>query len=272
MPERIQKILAHWGIASRRKAEQMIVAGRVRCNGQLVTLGDQAIPGQDQLEVDGRLLQAHDRPETLYILLNKPRGVMSTCHDPQQRRTVLGCLPKQWQQGYGLHPVGRLDADSTGAILLTNDGVLTLALTHPRYHLPKTYKVWVTGHPTRATLETWRQGVKLDGVPTRRATVRVLRSTPERTLLDVILREGRNRQIRRVASQFGHPVVSLHRSAIGRLNLASRPNLPGLGIGEYRQIAKSEIEQIFQLSTLLGKLNLPQPVSENSVCGTRMIS
>ncbi|NEO84926.1 MAG: rRNA pseudouridine synthase [Spirulina sp. SIO3F2] len=272
MPERIQKILARWGIASRRKAEQMIIAGRVRCNGQIVTLGDQATPGQDQLAVDGQLLQAQNRPEDLYILLNKPRGVMSTCHDPHQRRTVLGCLPSRWQRGYGLHPVGRLDADSTGAILLTNDGVLTLALTHPRYHLPKTYKVWVAGHPKQAALRVWRQGVELDGVQTRRAVVRVLRSTPEQTLLEVILREGRNRQIRRIAAQLGYPVVSLHRSAIGRLGLKSSPDSPSLALGEYRQIAKPEIEQIFQLSTLLGKLNLPQAVSENSVCGSRMIS
>ncbi|MGB0563427.1 MAG: pseudouridine synthase [Spirulinaceae cyanobacterium] len=271
MPERIQKILAQWGIASRRKAEQMIRAGRVRCNGQVVTLGDKAIPGQDRLEVDGQLLRSQNRPETLHILLNKPRGVVSTCHDPQRRPTVLSCLPHRWREGYGLHPVGRLDADSTGAILLTNDGPLTLALTHPRYHLPKTYRVWVKGLPQPATLERWRQGVLLDGLQTRAAQVQVLAAERGRTLLEVVLREGRNRQIRRVAQQLGHPVIALHRSSIGDLRLKPSQRAPELPLGKHRVISPSTIERLFQASQILNDLNLPTTVSENSVCAAQMI-
>lgn len=248
MPERIQKILSQWGIASRRKAEQMIVAGRVRCNGMVVALGDKADPHRDRIEVDGQQLQGHNRPDPLHVLLNKPRGVMSTCHDPQRRRTVLECLPEHWRQGYGLHPVGRLDADSTGAILLTNDGSLTLTLTHPRHHLSKTYEVRVQGTPTLATLRTWQQGVILDGVKTRRANLKVLSQHHGQTLLEVVLREGRNRQIRRVAEQLGHPVITLHRTAIGGLRLASNSH-PPLRRGDYRLISQATIEQLFGRST-----------------------
>ncbi|MEM8640537.1 MAG: pseudouridine synthase [Cyanobacteria bacterium P01_G01_bin.54] len=272
MPERVQKILAQWGIASRRKAEQMILDGRVRCNGRVVTLGDKAIPEQDRLEVDGQLLHEQNRPEPLTILLNKPLGVLSTCHDPQQRPTVLDCLPQHWQRGYGLHPVGRLDADSTGAILLTNDGSLTLALTHPRYHLPKTYRVWVAGVPKHSTLDRWREGVLLDGIKTRRAQLRVLKTDKRKVLIEVVLREGRNRQIRRVAEQLGHPVIALHRSAIGNLKLKPNAQASELSLGASLLLSSTTLERLFKVSHILGDLNLPKTVSENSVCAVHMIS
>ncbi|HEY9658706.1 MAG TPA: pseudouridine synthase, partial [Allocoleopsis sp.] len=148
MTERLQKILSQWGIASRRQAEQMILAGRVRLNGEVVQLGQQADPDRDRIEVDGKLIQAVERPARVYFLLHKPLGVVSTCDDPQGRPTVLDLLPAVLQHHSGIHPVGRLDVNSTGALLLTNDGDLTFCLTHPRHAIPKTYHVWVEGHPT----------------------------------------------------------------------------------------------------------------------------
>lgn len=163
MAERIQKLLSQWGIASRRHAEEMILAGRVSVNGKVANLGDKADPQQDFLSVDGKQIKADNRPRDIYLLVNKPRDVLSTCDDPRGRKTVLDLLPQDLQRGKGLHPVGRLDRNSTGALLLTNDGELTLRLTHPRYHLPKTYDVWLEGNPSDEDLEKWRSGMMLDG-------------------------------------------------------------------------------------------------------------
>ena len=240
MAERVQKILSQWGIASRRQAEQMILAGRVRLNGSLAHLGQKADPNTDRLEVDGRAITPANRPQLIYILLNKPAGVVSTCRDPRNRSTVLDLLPVELKQGQGIHPVGRLDAESTGALLLTNDGALTLSLTHPRYHLPKTYCVWVRGHPPESVLKLWRQGVILSGKKTLPAQVKVLKRRSQQTLLQVVLTEGRNRQIRRLAKQLGFEVLKLHRTAIGSIQL-QLPNEPGLPSGHYRFLKDFEI-------------------------------
>ncbi|MGH2412243.1 MAG: pseudouridine synthase, partial [Microcystaceae cyanobacterium] len=215
-------------------------AGRVRLNGTVVQLGQKADLLTDRLEVDGKAIQNANRPQLLYLLLNKPAGVVSTCHDPQHRSTILDLLPPHLRQGQGIHPVGRLDIDSTGALLLTNDGSLTLNLTHPRYHLAKTYDVWVRGHPPETVLQRWRQGVILLGKKTLPAQVKVLKRHSQRTLLQVILTEGRNRQIRRVAEQLGFEVLKLHRTAIGSIQLQP-PNAPGLPSGHYRFLRESEI-------------------------------
>jgi pseudouridine synthase len=237
MAERLQKILSQWGIASRRQAEQMILDGRVRVNGAVIQLGQQANPEQDQIEVDGKLVQPSDRPQSVYLLLHKPLGVVSTCDDPQGRPTVLDLLSPSLRHHHGIHPVGRLDAYSTGALLLTNDGSLTFCLTHPRHSVPKTYHVWVQGHPTGNTLSQWRQGLTLDGQQTRSAEVEVLDCNhADRTLLKIVLREGKNRQIRRVAELLGHPVVKLHRVAIGSIHLGELPS------GKYRSLGKTEVE------------------------------
>ncbi|MGL5063696.1 MAG: pseudouridine synthase, partial [Microcoleus sp.] len=161
MNERLQKILAQWGIASRRQAEQMILAGRVRLNGNIVQLGEKANPEFDRIEVDGVPVEPADRPMGIYLLLNKPEGVVSTCSDPRARVKVLDLLPPKLRSGKGIHPVGRLDADSTGALLLTNDGKLTFCLTHPRHSISKTYEVWVYGNPPEQVLQAWRQGIVL---------------------------------------------------------------------------------------------------------------
>jgi 23S rRNA pseudouridine2605 synthase len=238
MTERLQKILSQWGVASRRQAEQMILEGRVRLNGEVVHLGQQADPRQDLIEVDGMRIYPGDRPQPIYVLLNKPSGVVSTCHDPEGRPTVIDLMDSAIVLNTGLHPVGRLDTASTGALLLTNDGEVTFGLTHPRHEVPKTYQVWVEGFPSGATLDDWRNGVMLDDRPTLPAIVRVLDQNRNDTLLELTIREGRNRQIRRVAEQLGHPVRKLHRIAIGSIQLGKIPS------GQYRYLSESEIKYL----------------------------
>jgi pseudouridine synthase len=241
--QRLQKILSQWGIASRRHAETLIREGRVRVNGRVASIGDKANPQSDRLTVDGKPLRVSDRPDKIYLLIHKPPGTVSSCSDPQNRPTLLDLLPAELAQGQGLHPVGRLDIESSGAILLTNDGELTLRLTHPRYHLPKTYKVWVSGHPTEDGLRQWREGVMLMGKKTLPAEVSILSQRPDRTLLRIVLTEGRNRQIRRVAEELGHEVLRLHRLAIGSIRLQPRHE-PELPRGGYRFLTPSEVNAI----------------------------
>ncbi|PSB48855.1 pseudouridine synthase [Chamaesiphon polymorphus] len=241
MTVRLQKILSQWGIASRRRAEQLILAGRVRVNGEVARLGQTAEPTTDRIEVDGKLIAEQSRPEPIYLLLNKPVGVVSTCFDPQGRSTVLELLPPQLRECEGIHPVGRLDIDSSGALLLTNDGDLTFRLTHPRHSIGKTYAVWVQGRPTSATLAAWRNGIDLDGRYTLPARVTVIKQQPDRTLLEIVLVEGRNRQIRRVAAQLAHPVIHLHRTRIGNICIDGARSLP---IGSYRHLQITEIHTL----------------------------
>ncbi len=261
--QRLQKILAQWGIASRRLAEQMIVAGRVRVNGKIVCLGQKANPDRDSIEVDGVPVKPQDRPAEVYLLLNKPAGVVSTCSDPQARSKVLDLLPPKLRSGQGIHPVGRLDADSTGALLLTNDGKLTFCLTHPRHSISKTYQVWVLGEPPEPILQAWRQGIILSGRKTLPAKVKILDRAPDQTLLEVILSEGRNRQIRRTAQQLGYPVVRLHRTAIGPIQLQP-PCSPILPPGSYRPLEDSEIIFLWNLVNLTS-INVPANPQEHSI-------
>lgn len=243
MQERLQKILSRWGVASRRRAEGLILEGRVRLNGVTAELGQKADLACDRIEVDGQLIQIADRPRFIYLLLNKPRGVLSTCTDPQGRQTVIDLLPPALGRAQGVHPVGRLDADSSGAILLTNDGDLTFNLTHPRYHVPKTYEVWVKGQPSDKGLLQWRKGIILDDRKTLPAKVVVLKRTTSSTLLEIVLTEGRNRQIRRVAEILGHPVLKLHRVSIGSICLATVGSA-GLQPGMYRSLTNVEVDDL----------------------------
>lgn len=243
MTERIQKILSQWGIASRREAETLILSGRVKLNGKIAKLGDKADPQKDSLQVDGTKIKPNNRPELIYLLLNKPRGVITSCSDPDNRQTVIDLLPKELRNGQGIHPVGRLDRDSSGALILTNDGELTLTLTHPRYHIAKTYQVSVKGNVSEPVLKTWRQGLSLDGQITSPAQVRLVKKEGEETLLEVIIHEGRNRQIRRIAQELGLEVVKLHRFAIGSIKL-QQGSAPKLGTGEYRQLRELEINYL----------------------------
>jgi 23S rRNA pseudouridine2605 synthase len=240
MEARLQKILSQWGIASRREAEEMIKASRVRVNGELAHMGQKADPQRDTITVDGKPVSFVQRPALMYLLLHKPTGVVTTCEDQQRRPTVLDLLPKQISSGKGIHPVGRLDVDSTGALILTNDGDLTFGLTHPSHSIPKTYRVLVKGHPPQEVLQMWRQGVVLEERKTRPAQVRVVEKFANSSCLEIILKEGRNRQIRRIAEQLGYPVITLHRTAIGSIQLQT-PGKGYLAEGEYRHLEEFEI-------------------------------
>lgn len=238
MTDRVQKVLSQWGIASRRKAEQMIVAGRVRVNGKTAKLGDRVNLDVDLLQVDLKVVRSTHRPQPIYLLLNKPVGVVSTCLDPQNRSTVIDLLPSFERKG--IHPVGRLDLASSGALILTNDGEFTLGLTHPRYHLPKTYIVELDRSLGNEDLASWRRGIILDGRKTLPAKVSPLSSNKAAKTIEIVLNEGRNRQIRRVARQLGYRVQKLHRIAIGSITLSLDNNLE-LSPGKYRHLKQTEI-------------------------------
>jgi 23S rRNA pseudouridine2605 synthase len=264
MDVRVQKILSQWGVASRRQAEQMILDGRVQLNGALAKLGQKADPILDRIQVDGVIVKPENRPEFIYLLLNKPIGVVSTCYDAWGRQTVLDLLPPELRKGYGIHPVGRLDSDSTGALLLTNDGSLTFQLTHPRHQIAKTYQVWVEGEPSEAILSQWRQGIMLADRKTLPAQVIIVDCDHRHNaLLQIVLREGRNRQIRRVAAQLGHPLIHLHRTAIGpiQLKLSDESELmPGC----YRPLNDQEVH-LLQSQIVLPSVRVPVEREEYSL-------
>lgn len=245
MGVKIQKIISQWGIASRRKAEEMIRHSRVKVNNELAHIGQKIDPQIDIIEIDNNPVLPKNNPEKVYLLLHKPKGVVTTCDDPQGRQTVLDLLPQELRKGKGIHPVGRLDADSTGALLLTNDGELTFRLTHPRHSVPKTYRVVVKGFPPEEVLEEWRQGVLLDGRRTRPAKVRLLRKLAATSELEIILKEGRKRQIRLVAKQMGYPVIKLHRTAIGQIKLNTSKK-ESLSPGKYRYLKDFEVNFLWQ--------------------------
>ncbi len=234
--ERIQKLIAATGLCSRRSAEDLLSQGRVQVNGRLAGLGDRADPAADAITVDGRPLSPAAAP--LLLLLNKPAGVLCSCSDPRGRPTVLDLLPPQLRRGLGLHPVGRLDGDSRGALLLTNRGELTLRLTHPRYGHRKTYRVWVEGVPAAATLERWAAGVPLEEGPSQPVVVSRRRQQADRCQLELVMGEGRNRQIRRTAALLGHPVLDLQRLAIGPVQLGE------LGEGQWRHLDRRDWEAL----------------------------
>ncbi|AFY69978.1 ribosomal large subunit pseudouridine synthase B [Thalassoporum mexicanum PCC 7367] len=237
MAERLQKIISQYGIASRRQAEQMILDGQVRLNGAVVDeLGTKADPNSDRIEVNGKLLRGDRQPDQVYLLLNKPRGFICTRSDPKGRRTVMDLLPKNFHH---LYPVGRLDYDSSGAILLTNDGDLANRLLHPRHHVIKTYMVWVRGNPSHEKLAKWRQGVMLDGKPTLPAKVKVIANEAGNSKIKLEIKEGRNRQIRRVAEHLGLEVLELRRVGIANLTLKD------IAPGRYRLLNAQEVEQLY---------------------------
>src|SRR6266540_4406564 len=229
-PERLQKYLARCGVASRRAAERLIVEGRVAVNGVIVaTLGATVDPARDRVEVGGESVAP---PAVLrYVLLNKPPRVVSTASDPRGRRTVVDLAPTDLR----LFPVGRLDFDSEGAILLTNDGELAFRLTHPRHKVEKEYRVLVRGGVGEAELERLRSGVPLDGSPTAAAKLEVTDRSGPTCWLRLVIHEGRNRQIRRMAEHVGLRVERLIRTRIGPIGLC------GLRPGAWRELRPEEV-------------------------------
>lgn len=233
MWERLQKVLAHAGVASRRKCEEIIRQGRVAVNGQVVTeLGTQVDPERDNITVDGRRISVTE--EYTYIVLHKPVGVITTADDPWGRPAVLDLVDVETR----VYPVGRLDANSEGLVLLTNDGTLTHQLTHPSFEHPKEYHVLVAGRPAKMALERLRAGVRLENGMTAPAQVGVLRREGKDTWLRMILHEGRKRQIRRMADAVGHPVRRLIRVGIGPIRLGD------LAPGKWRHLSRREIDQL----------------------------
>ena len=227
---RLQKIISESGLLSRRKADLLIKQGRVSLNGRQAIIGEKADPDSDNILVDGKDLPKKTNPKV--YLLNKPPGFISSCKDNHGRRTILSLIPSFLRSG--IHPIGRLDSDSRGAILLTNNGELTLRLTHPKYSHTKTYLVWVIGKPNQLILNRWRKGILLDEKMTLPANIEVMKKMHNQTLLKVILKEGRNRQIRKVATLIGHPVQDLQRIAISNIKLN------GLQEGKWRELNTNE--------------------------------
>jgi pseudouridine synthase len=241
LEERVQKILARAGFGSRRSCEGLIQERRVAVNGRIAKLGQKADPERDRITVDGQPVRT-DHPYT-YVAIHKPRGVLSAERDDSgQYRTVRDLVPLPGH----LYPVGRLDLNSEGLILLTDDGELANLLTHPRYEHTKEYHVFVEGHPGDKTLKRWQRGLYLDGRRTAPAQVSVLGREKNNTWLRVVLREGRKRQIRRVAAKLRHPVHRLIRVRIGPIHLGD------LKSGLWRPLSEPELEQLQELKQKKG--------------------
>lgn len=236
--ERIQKIIAHAGICSRRKAEEYIAQGRVKVDGKIITQpGFKADPEQAVITVDNKPLQEEKK---VYVLLHKPRGYVTTLSDPQGRPIVTDLLPDIKER---LFPVGRLDLDSEGALLLTNDGALTNQVLHPRYEVKKTYQATVQGFPKKADLRRLEQGIVLDGTKTWPAQLRILKkkknATKDTAVVEIIIHEGKKRQVRKMFQAVGYPVIRLKRTAYGRLHIGN------LSEGTYRFLDKNDLKKLF---------------------------
>jgi 23S rRNA pseudouridine2605 synthase len=230
-PMRLAKFLAHAGVASRRGAERMIAAGRVRVDGAVLTDPARDVSDTNQVVVNGRPVT----PEPLeYHVVHKPVGVVSTAHDPGGHPTVTELV----DTGARLYPVGRLDVDSSGLILLTNDGELANRLMHPRYEVGKRYRVRVQGTPSKAALAALRRGVELEDGRTAPAEVEPLGPGGRESVLEIVIHEGRKRIVRRMLEAVGHPVIALERTAIGPLELGR------LHVGGSRRLRPAEVDRL----------------------------
>lgn len=239
---RLQKMIAQAGVASRRKAEQLISRGQVQVNGKIITtLGTRVDPQRDVVTVGGRRLSNH-LPQASYLLLNKPRGYLTTCHDDQNRPTVLDLLKRQPGR---LFPVGRLDVNSEGVLLLTNDGALAHRFMHPSYHIPRTYLVKIQGVAADHEMERLRRGISLEDGKTLPAQVERVRKGDKTCWLRLTLYEGRHRQIHRMLQRCGgYTVKKLQRTAMGPLSIA------GLPVGSYRSLEPFELARLRQACRL----------------------
>lgn len=234
--ERLQKVLAAAGVCSRRQAEILISAGRVRVDGRVVdTLGSKVDPSRQQISVDGRPL-APAGPTLVYYLLHKPRGYVTTMSDPQGRPLVTSLLKGVTARVF---PVGRLDIDTAGALILTNDGELTQQILHPSHQINRTYLARVSGRPSDSQLHALRQGILLEGRKTWPALIRVVASDTATTSIEITIHEGRKRQVRKMFAAIGHPVRELTRTAYGKLELG---NLP---LGRFRELTATDLEKLF---------------------------
>ena len=231
---RVQKAISQAGLMSRRAAEDLIAAGRVTVDGRRISLGDRVDPEGEQVEIDGDPIPT--RPGLCAYLLYKPPGVISTADDPRGRRTVVDLVPDDPR----VWPVGRLDADSEGLLILTNDGVLTHRLTHPSFEVPKTYVALVEGDVGRREVTHLTEGVTLEDGPARAVSARIVDRRGSRTQLEIVLTEGRNREVRRMCDAIGLTVIRLVRTAIG--NLTDRSLRPG----GWRRLEPAELAALYR--------------------------
>lgn len=233
---RLQKYLADCGVASRRKCEEYILQGRVKLNGRIVTeLGTKVKPKKDKVTFDGQALSIESKK--IYILLNKPKGYISASKSQFDNPSVLELLG---DLGKRVFTVGRLDMDTTGALILTNDGDFSYKLTHPKHEKNKVYIAEIVGKPTSEEMSKFTKGIVIDGKKTSPAKIRVMKEKNKNVLVEIIIHEGRNRQIKKMCEEIGHKVVSLHRQAIGNLDLGN------LKEGEWRYLKKSEVEDLLK--------------------------
>lgn len=233
-------MLAAAGVSSRRGAEELIKAGRVTVNGEVTTLGARVDPTRDVVAVDGTPVRL---PTRRTLMLHKPAGLVTSRKDPHATDTVMSLVPAI----PGLHPVGRLDKNTTGLLLLTNDGELTFALTHPRHVVEKTYRAWVRGIPSNDALRKLRQGITLEDGPTAPAQVRRVLTRGDRTLVEVTIHEGRKRQVRRMLEAIDAPVISLARVRFGPLTLGDLPE------GRWRELTDEELDALYRAAGIRRK-------------------
>ena len=246
MEERLQKILAKAGIASRRGAEQLIRDGRIRVNGHIISeMGCKADPLLDTITCDDHPI---DLEQKIYLLLNKPAGYVTTLSDPQGRPVVsdlVADIPLR------LFPVGRLDLETEGALLMTNDGELGNAILHPRYEVNKTYEAIVAGSPSLEKLGLLEQGIAIDGVKTRPAILKILQQRKDHSLVEIIIHEGKKRQVRKMFQAINHRVLHLKRTAYGGLRLGTLP------LGKYRFLTQTDLKKIFSEKISFTIRNIP---------------
>lgn len=248
--QRIQKVLSDQGICSRRAAERMIDEGRVKVNGHPVTLGDKMDPDYDKVSIDGKTVRIVRKRKYIYIMLHKPRGFITTSSDELGRKTVMDLV-----KGVGrrVYPIGRLDKDSEGLLLMTDDGAFANLLTHPSGGVGKLYRVTVRPRATEEQIVKMSSGVVLDdGVKTAPAVIQVVTDEPNRTVLEITLHEGRNRQIRRMCESVGLEVIRLKRSAEGPVKLGM------LAPGEWRELKRSEVTALRNAATKSGAAKKPE--------------
>lgn len=231
---RLAKFLAHAGIASRRQCEELLREGQVKVNGSIVTeMGFQVEPGVDLIEFAGKIIK--NEQAAVYLLLNKPPGYICSVYDPQGRPTVLELVKDIDQR---IYPVGRLDFDTSGLIILSNDGEFTNLMIHPRYKIMKCYEAWVQGNVKDQELVNIRAGIVLDDGPTAPAESIILRREADKSLIEIRIHEGRKRQVKRMCAAIGHSVISLQRTEIAFLSMN------GLREGQYRHLSLSEVKAL----------------------------
>lgn len=234
---RLQKFLAECDVASRRKSEELIAAGKVKVNGKTATIGDKVDPKRDKVTVSGKKVRTVNK--SVYIMLNKPRGFITTMKDERDRKCVSELVK---DVGVRVYPVGRLDRESEGLLIMTNDGAFANALTHPSKHVPKTYRVTIRPGITKEQIKQFSEGIEIDGKKTLPADIKVIEEQENRTVVEVTLYEGRNRQIRKMFDELDIEVARLKRTKVGNLKLGM------LKQGSYRELTALEVEALLEIS------------------------